>query len=132
MEAARKHAKLTQTEAARRVGMIQGTLSGLEATAEGSTLVVKFAKVYGVSPYWLALGEGPMVLETVMLSPEALRVAQQIDALRNDPDPDRLKWALQMGELVFTERPRTAAQMVALVAALSGEPLPTAAPAPQR
>lgn len=86
--------------------------------------MAKAARELGVSCYWLATGEGEM---TEQFSPEAARVAQQIDALRKDPDPDRLKWALQVAGLVFTRRPQSASEMVALVASLSAEGQPTPA-----
>lgn len=89
----------------------------------------KAARALGVSCYWLATGEGSMLDK---LSPEAQRVAEQIDALRKDPDPDRLKWALQVAGLVFTRRPRTAAEMGALVASLSAEAPPTPAHPPHQ
>lgn len=58
---ARAHAKLSQVELAKAVGMSQGTLGELEMDGEGSTYTVKIATACGVRPEWLAEGEGEML-----------------------------------------------------------------------
>lgn len=62
MTAARKAAKpkLTQDDVCEAIQISQGTLSGLENDAQGSSYTVEFAKLYGVDPHWLATGEGAM------------------------------------------------------------------------
>lgn len=58
MHEARKAAQLTQQQAARAMELSQSTISELELKAEGSTLVVQFARLYGCSADWLATGDG--------------------------------------------------------------------------
>jgi transcriptional regulator with XRE-family HTH domain len=59
MHEARQAAGLTQMQVKAAVGCSQGTLSELEATADSSGLVARFAELYRVLPLWLATGEGP-------------------------------------------------------------------------
>jgi len=58
---ARKQAKLTQIEAAKRTGMSQGTLGELEMEGQGSSYTAQLAGTYGVSSTWLATGKGDML-----------------------------------------------------------------------
>ncbi|MEH3087416.1 MAG: LexA family transcriptional regulator [Xylophilus ampelinus] len=58
---ARKHARLTQVQLARAVGMAQGTLAEAEKTASGSSYTAQLAAATGVRPAWLASGEGDML-----------------------------------------------------------------------
>ncbi len=55
---AREHAGLTQAQVRKALGVSQGTLSGLEHRAAGSSLTVRFAELYQVDAMWLATGEG--------------------------------------------------------------------------
>jgi transcriptional regulator with XRE-family HTH domain len=55
---ARQHAKLTQIQVRDKLGISQGTLSELEATAHSSGRTVEFAQLYGCDAHWLATGEG--------------------------------------------------------------------------
>lgn len=57
---ARKHAKLTQINAAKAVKMSQGTLAELEQEGQGSSYTAQLAEIYGVNPNWLATGKGQM------------------------------------------------------------------------
>jgi phage repressor protein C with HTH and peptisase S24 domain len=58
---ARRAAKLTQKELARRVGMTQGALSALETgDSQSSTLLPSMAAALGVSALWLETGRGSM------------------------------------------------------------------------
>ncbi len=65
LRAARKHAGLTQVEAAEKVGTTQSTISSAERGAYSSRETVKYAIVYGVSATWLATGEGEMLAHSV-------------------------------------------------------------------
>ncbi|WP_150614996.1 LexA family protein [Pandoraea terrigena] len=57
---ARKDAKLSQAELAKRVGIKQPTLSDLENdVTKGSTAIATIAAALGVSALWLAEGRGP-------------------------------------------------------------------------
>lgn len=57
---ARKHAKLTQVQLAKAVGMSQGALGEAETSGQGSSFTPQIAAVCGISAKWLATGEGPM------------------------------------------------------------------------
>jgi phage repressor protein C with HTH and peptisase S24 domain len=58
---ARKHARLTQVQLAKAVGMSQGTLAEAEKTASGSSFTAQLAAATGVHPEWLASGCGDML-----------------------------------------------------------------------
>lgn len=60
--AARKHAGLSQSDLAKAVGMSQSGLAEAEMSAQGSSKTAQLAAATGVSPRWLADGEGPMLL----------------------------------------------------------------------
>jgi phage repressor protein C with HTH and peptisase S24 domain len=58
---ARKAAKLTQKELAKKVGMAQASLSELETgESQSTTLVASLAAALGVSALWLETGKGQM------------------------------------------------------------------------
>lgn len=76
---AREGAGLKQAELAAEVRKLkvrctQGAIDKLEnRPANGSTKVVHIAAACGVSPYWLATGEGEMIPKE--LTPEAMAIA---------------------------------------------------------
>lgn len=57
---ARKESGLTQVQAARKVGMSQGTLAEAEKIGTGSAYTAQLAAVYKVRAEWLADGGGEM------------------------------------------------------------------------
>lgn len=61
LKAARKAAKLTQTQLADLAGLKWQSLVGnVESGGQGGTThIAKFAKVLAVNPLWLETGEGP-------------------------------------------------------------------------
>lgn len=61
LRAAQKHAKKTQQQVAKEVGMGQGTLSELMKIGTGSAFTTQIAKACGVDAHWLATGEGEML-----------------------------------------------------------------------
>lgn len=62
LRAARKHAKLTQDELAKKSGVEQGTISKIErGDTDSSTFTVHLAVACGVRSEWLALEQGEMV-----------------------------------------------------------------------
>lgn len=62
---ARKDAKLTQEQLAKRVGIRQSTLSELEnGESAGTGYVATMAAALGVSPLWLETGKGPKKLKS--------------------------------------------------------------------
>ncbi len=92
MRQARKHAKLTQVQAAKRVGVSQGTLSELEQTATGSSYTPQFALVYGVNSLWLADGTGDMLdPEARALTPADLALLELVHALTPDQRRDLIR-----------------------------------------
>jgi transcriptional regulator with XRE-family HTH domain len=92
LKLARSEAHLSQSEAARRVGMKQPTLSGLEkGGSASSTYTPLLATLYGVSAIWLAEGKGPQrpsfagqpeseAQESPAYSVDAAELAKQYDA----------------------------------------------------
>lgn len=65
LRAAQKHAKKTQQQVAKEVGMGQGTLSELMKIGTGSAFTTQIAKACGVDAHWLATGEGEMLLAPI-------------------------------------------------------------------
>lgn len=55
---AREAAGLKQEDVCERIGIAQGTLSGLERSASASRHTAMLAKIYGVDAHWLATGQG--------------------------------------------------------------------------
>lgn len=127
---ARTHAKMTQHTLAKAVGMSQGTLAETEKQALSSTFTAQIAWATGVSAYWLATGEGPM-LQTATPAidadqpadakgPEVMRTAINIMAIcLHDMDAESRteagyllqkmaenpsgRWAGRLGELIEKE-----------------------------
>lgn len=61
LKAARKHAKLTQAELSKAVGITQTSISDLETgKSASSTFGASIARICGVSALWLETGEGSM------------------------------------------------------------------------
>lgn len=60
LKTARKAAKLTQAELAKKVGIGQSTIAELEKTGNGSSHVPAMAAALKCSALWLATGEGAM------------------------------------------------------------------------
>ena len=67
---ARKHARMTQINAAKAVKMSQGTLAELENDGIGSSYTAQLADIYKVDANWLATGKGRMLDSTVQSVPE--------------------------------------------------------------
>lgn len=84
MRAARVHAGLNQQDAAKRIGIQQGSLSELEKTATKSAHTAKAALVYRVNPTWLQDGTGSMLDTPHAFSPRAAFVAARLDEI-SDP-----------------------------------------------
>ncbi|WP_267268540.1 XRE family transcriptional regulator [Pseudomonas protegens] len=62
LKAARRHAKLNQTELAERAGLTQTSISDLErGKSKATAFAAQIASVCGVSPMWLAEGVGEML-----------------------------------------------------------------------
>lgn len=61
---ARRAAKMTQKELAKKVGLAQASLSELETgESQGTTMIASFAAALGVSALWLETGKGPTTPE---------------------------------------------------------------------
>lgn len=79
--AARSHAKLSQPQLAKAVGMAQSTIGELEYIGTGSSKTAQIAQACGVNPQWLAEGVGPMLEGPSSLSPELLELALDVEAM---------------------------------------------------
>lgn len=75
---ARSQGDVSRAELARRTGLSPRAISKIEAGGQsGIDVICSLAKVLGVSPAWLAFGEGPQVLPSRRRSqPPAESVAQ--------------------------------------------------------
>lgn len=79
--AARTHAKLSQPQLAKAVGMAQSTIGELEYIGTGSSKTAQIAQACGVNPQWLAEGVGPMLQGSSSLSTELLDLALEIEGM---------------------------------------------------
>lgn len=77
---ARKHAKLTQHQLAKKAGISQSTLGELEWKGDGSSKTAQMAIACGVRSEWLATGNGPMIDEDALF-PEVAKLAAEINRL---------------------------------------------------
>lgn len=79
---ARKHAKLTQHGLSAVTGIKQSTIAEMEVSGQSSLMTPQIAKACGVDAYWLATGEGPMLIkdEAAELS-EAERIQSSMEVL---------------------------------------------------
>lgn len=127
MRAARVHAGLNQQEAAKLIGIQQGSLSELEKTATKSAHTAKAALVYKVSPGWLQDGAGSMLDTPHTFSQRAAFIAARLDEIR---DPGAFDQACVLCEafaaLAKTGQLASVAQQLALAGpALSPRKMPT-------
>lgn len=109
MREAREAAGLSQTAVAKKLEISQGTLSELERTSQGSSLVVAFAHLYGVSPDWLATGEGQMSTKVMSMSKWTKWPWELISRERWERLSERQKGAVEaaaLEKLVEIERER--------------------------
>lgn len=90
MVAARKHARLTQVQLAKAVGVSQSSIGEAEKKGLGSSYTPQIAVVCGVDAHWLATGEGQMVPDATQpmpggprLSAHALLLAECFDMLKD-------------------------------------------------
>lgn len=68
-----EHSKLNQSQVAEKAGTTQQVVSAiLNRGSEGSTYTAQLAKACGVSPDWLARGQGPMVAAQEVIAYEAI------------------------------------------------------------
>jgi transcriptional regulator with XRE-family HTH domain len=81
MRAARTHSGLSQQDAAKRIGIKQGSLSELEKTATKSAHTAKAASVYKVSARWLQDGTGSMLATPHAFSERAAFIAARLDEI---------------------------------------------------
>ncbi len=79
LRAAQKHAKKTQQQVAKEVGMGQGTLSELMKIGTGSAFTTKIARACGVDAHWLATGEGEMLPTPLALLGKPVRALAEVD-----------------------------------------------------
>ena len=89
MRAARVHAGLNQQDAAKLIGIRQGSLSELEKTATKSAHTAKAALVYKVNAAWLQDGAGTMLDKPAAFSERASFIAARLDEIRHPADFDQ-------------------------------------------
>lgn len=90
IKTARKHAKLTQVELAKLVGIDQTSISDLErGKSQSSSYNARIAAACGVSSLWLENGSGQMIdgssppdQTALAMAPQAGKVTSTIDLLR--------------------------------------------------
>lgn len=79
---ARKHAKLTQHGLSAATGIKQSTIAEMEVSGQSSLMTPQIAKACGVDAYWLATGEGAMLIkDEVAETSEAERIQSSLDTL---------------------------------------------------
>lgn len=89
---ARTHAKLSQPQLAKAVGLRQSTIGELEKKGSGSQKTTQMALACGVRPEWLASGDGPMLPPpTAKAIPELEEIAEALSKL----DKDQFDFAMQ-------------------------------------
>jgi DNA-binding XRE family transcriptional regulator len=99
MRAARQHAGLSQKDAAKAIGVKQGTLSELEKTATKSAHTAAAARAYKVNSLWLQSGQGGMLAPESGHSARAAYVAHELDQIS---DPAQFEQACMMCEALVT------------------------------
>jgi len=67
MKYAREHFKLKQVDFANSLGFVNSYISGMEKGERNisQSVLVSLAKVYGISPTWVLLGQGAMFLNDI-------------------------------------------------------------------
>lgn len=79
---ARKHAKLTQHGLSAVTGVKQSTIAEMEVSGQSSLMTPQIARACGVDAYWLATGEGAMLIKDETAEPsEAERIQFALDVL---------------------------------------------------
>ena len=127
MREARKRADLDQGQAAKLIGIKQGTLSELEKSATKSAHTAKAAAVYKVSPLWLQTGAGPMVAPSA-LSQRATFIAAALDGIQ---DRSEFEHACVLCEAFIALA--SAGQLATVAQTLTiGSPAQTPTPGPKR
>ncbi len=96
---ARKYAKLTQSELAKRVGMSQPNLAELESKGQASGLTPAIAIVCGVSVQWLAYGIGGMT-DTVPQGAPTVEITQPSKANAGAVDASREFYMNDIGDML--------------------------------
>lgn len=71
LKASRETAKITQTELAKRVGLVQGAIAQMEnGRNAGSRHIGKIADTLGVRALWLETGKGPQQASNTIIGPD--------------------------------------------------------------
>lgn len=87
LKAARRHAKLNQTELAERAGLTQTSISDLErGKSKATAFAAQIASVCGVSPMWLVEGAGDMLGATDTHKPERIQPSVRMGTIETWDD----------------------------------------------
>ena len=79
---ARKHAQLTQHGLSAATGIKQSTIAEMEVSGQSSLMTPQIARACGVDAYWLATGEGQMLVKDEGAeTSEAERIQSAMEAL---------------------------------------------------
>jgi transcriptional regulator with XRE-family HTH domain len=118
LKQARTNAGLTQEAASKKTGISQSTISTAERLGNGSAENHAYAIAYGVSPIWLATGEGPMHYEAGSVSVErpSPTVAVALDAIEDACEKLNQEQRKELGSLLamFVANPRESIKQVIL------------------
>lgn len=106
MKQARKAAKMTQVELAKRSGLNQSTISDLEVgKSQGTTYIATLAAALGVSALWLESGKGAMTAEGQAQHPAALPFDENVSPAPIGLRPIPVISSVQAGALRDAESP---------------------------
>lgn len=102
LRAARRHAKMSQTQLGDAVGLAQSTIAEAEKTHHGSSKTAQIAAATGVSATWLATGEGDMLDTQSRTREQAPKYAdpQPATALTIQPQPSIYSVIVALGRLL--------------------------------
>jgi transcriptional regulator with XRE-family HTH domain len=118
LKQARTNAGLTQEAASKKTGISQSTISTAERLGNGSAENHAYAIAYGVSPIWLATGDGPMHYEAGAVSVESPSptVAVALDAIEAACEKLDQEQRKELGSLLamFAANPRKSIKQVIL------------------
>lgn len=101
LKTARDFVGISQAELAERAGGTQENISKLErGDATGSEFTVQYARACGVSPDWLATGEGDMIGDLVVRDPRIKKAVVLMQEMPEYAVDQSIKSIASISELV--------------------------------